>query len=81
MAKYRIHLCIRRAFFLVFLSQSLLEFFKFKNAFKSREIDPKCRYFRHPVYGYVLVNFLLREVTVIQVYLKLAHFKNSVPHI
>jgi len=52
----------------------LLEFFKFKNAFKSREIDPKCRYFRHPGYGYVMAKLLLREVTVIRA--KLAHCKN-----
>ena len=30
----------------------LLEFVKFKNAVKSREVDPKRRYSRHPVYGY-----------------------------
>jgi len=43
----------------------LLDFFKFKNAFKSREIDPKRQYFRHPVYGYVMTKLLLKEVTVL----------------
>jgi len=41
-----------------------MDFFKFKNAFKSSDIDPKCRYFRHPVYGYVMVKLLLRDVMV-----------------
>jgi len=46
----------------------LLEFFKLKNAFKSREIDPKGRYLQHPVYqlyGYVKVKLSLREVNVL----------------
>ena len=45
-------------FLLQYVSQSrdasyvmLMEFFKFIKAFKSREIDPKRRYFRHSVYG------------------------------
>jgi len=42
-----------------------MEFFKLKNAFKLRENDPKRRYFRHPVYCYVMVKLLLREVTVL----------------
>jgi len=36
----------------------LLVFFKFKNAFKSRENDPKRQYIRRPVYGYVMAKIL-----------------------
>ena len=65
--KYHIHLCIRRNFFSHFLSQSqgatYTCYWNFKNAFKSREIDPKHRYFQHPVY--VMAKLLLREVTVL----------------
>jgi len=43
----------------------LLEFVKFKNAFKSREIDPTCRNFRHSVYSYVLAKLLPMGVTVL----------------
>ena len=52
----------------IFVSKSgciLLDFFKFKDTFKSREIDPKRQYFRHPVYGYVITSPLLSEVTVL----------------
>ena len=67
---YRLRLCIRHTFFLQFLSQSRRRLknvigFKFINATKSREIDPKRRYFRHPVYGDVMAKFLLREVMVL----------------
>ena len=61
-----------------------LELFKFKNAFKSREIDPKRWYFHHTVYCYVMAELLLqpvREVTVISVYIKLVHCKNNVSFI
>jgi len=52
-------------FFLQFLCLiMLLDFFWFKDAFRLREIDPKRRFFRHHIYGYVMAIFLLREVTV-----------------
>ena len=47
------------------LDLDILDFFNFENAFKSREIDPERRYFRHPIYGYVMAKLLLREVTVL----------------
>ena len=64
MSEYRVHLCIGPTLFPPnFVQKSecdlymLLEFFKFENAFKLS------RYFRHPVYGYVMAKLLLREVT------------------
>ena len=72
---YRIKLCIAliRSYFFPpnFVPKSrcdlnmLLDFFKFENAFKSRENNHEHRYFRHHVYGYVMAKLLLREVTVL----------------
>ena len=41
----------------------------------SNQEDPKRRYSRHPVYCYVMAKLVPREVTVISVYVKLAHCK------